>query len=480
MGATLIGFIVYLIAMMALGIYAYRRNESNADYYLGGRKMNSWMVALSERSSGESAWLLLGLPGAALAFGIVEIWTALGCLLGIFFYWYAVAEQIRRHSEKFQAITLPDVFANHFSKGSLVIRFTAMLVIIFFFTFYLAAQFNGAGKVLNVTFGIDPFWGMFLGAAVIIIYTMLGGFVAVVWTDFVQALLMFGALVLLPVAGLIEVSNSGHSLHSAIQSVGGDFLSLTGGKTGWAAAATIIGGLSWVFGYMGQPHLLTKFMSIKNPDKIRKSRRIAFMWAVPAFAGAFTIGLIGLALFGQGYFEDVEKVMPHLANYLLPEWLAGILVSAAIAAMMSTADGQLLVISSTVSEDLFRNILKINLSPKSMVNLSRLVTLFVGIAAFAVAVTSGKLIFSMVSYAWAGLGSAFGPALLLMLWWKKVTWQGVLSGMITGTVVTIFWTEIAVLDQNLSARFASFVLALLAVVLVSLLTFGKTEASIVD
>ncbi|PKP46744.1 MAG: sodium:proline symporter, partial [Bacteroidetes bacterium HGW-Bacteroidetes-11] len=475
MGATLIGFIVYLFAMLGIGIYAYKRNESTADYYLGGRKMNSWVVALSERSSGESAWLLLGLPGAALALGVVEVWTALGCLIGIFFYWYAVAEAIRLQSGKSNAITLPDVFANRFSRGSLIIRFTAMIIIIFFFTFYLAAQFNGAGKVLNVTFGIDPFTGMVAGAVVIILYTMLGGFSAVVWTDFVQALLMFGALVLLPVVGLIEVSSSGHSLHTALQSAGGSYLDVVGGKTGWAAVATIVGGLSWAFGYMGQPHLLTKFMSIKDPGKIRKSRRIAFMWAVPAFAGAFVIGLVGLALFGQGYFDDVEKVMPHLANYLLPQWVAGILVSAAIAAMMSTADGQLLVISSTVSEDFFRHILKINLTPKSMVNLSRLVTLFVGIAAFLVAVSSGKLIFAMVSYAWAGLGAAFGPALLLMLRWKKITWQGVFAGMVTGTLVTIIWTEISILDQKLSARFASFVLAFAAVYFASLITFRKEE-----
>lgn len=473
MNPTLIGFIIYLLAMMGIGIYAYRRNESNADYFLGGRRMNSWIVALSERSSGESAWLLLGLPGAALALGIVEIWTALGCLLGIFFYWYAVAELIRTQSEKYQAITLPDVFANRFEKGGMVIRFAAMLIIIFFFTFYLAAQFNGAGKVLHVTFGIQPLTGMILGAVVIIIYTMLGGFVAVVWTDFVQALLMFGALVVLPVAGLLEVAAEGKSLAGSIGSAGGNYLDLAGGKTGWAAVATIIGGLSWAFGYMGQPHLLTKFMAIKDPAKIRKSRRIAFIWAVPAFTGAFVLGLVGLSLYGQGYFDDVEKVMPHLANTLMPQWIAGIIISAAIAAMMSTADGQLLVISSTVSEDFFRNILKINLSQKSMVQLSRLVTLLVGLAALAVALTSGKLIFSMVSYAWAGLGSAFGPALLLMLRWKKITWQGVLAGMLTGTFVTIVWTEIHWLDGNLSARFSSFVLAFIAVWLVSILTWPR-------
>jgi sodium/proline symporter len=174
---------------------------------------------------------------------------------------------------------------------------------------------------------------------------------------------------------------------------------------------------------MGQPHLLTKFMSLKDPARMKKSRRIAFFWAIPAFAGAFVIGLVGLALYGHGAFDDVEKVMPQLANNLLPAWVAGILISAAIAAMMSTADGQLLVISSVVSEDLFHNILNINISSRAMVNLSRIVTLVVGLAAFAIAVTSQKLIFAMVSYAWSGLGASFGPALLLLLKWRKTTWQ---------------------------------------------------------
>ncbi|HPG33073.1 MAG: sodium/proline symporter [Lentimicrobiaceae bacterium] len=477
MNPALVGFIVYLLAMLAIGLITYASNESNHDYFLGGRKMNPWVVALSERTSGESAWLLLGLPGAALAMGIVELWTALGCLLGIFFYWYAIAFRLRRLSESFNAITLPDVFANHFQQGGFIIRFVAMVIIVFFFTFYLAAQFNGAGKVLFVTFGIPPLTGMIIGASVIILYTMLGGFLAVVWTDFAQGILMFVALVILPVAGLVEVYSGGHSLNQALSGFGGHYLSITGGKSGWAAVAVVIGGLSWAFGYMGQPHLLTKFMSIKDPDKLKTSRKIAFIWAVPAFSGAMVIGLAGLALYGQGYFTDVEQVMPHLATSLLPHWIAGILISAAIAAMMSTADSQLLVISSTVSEDFCHHILGLHLSSRVMVRLSRVVTLSVGLVAFLIAITSDKLIFSMVSYAWSGLGASFGPPILLMLWWNKITWKGVLAGMLTGSVSTVVWSEISWLDQLISVRFASFILALAAVVLVSLLTGKKSNLS---
>jgi len=306
---------------------------------------------------------------------------------------------------------------------------------------------------------------------------MMGGFLAVVWTDVIQGVLMFAALIIIPIVGFLELSSGGLSLMESVGNAGADFISLTGGKTGWAAAAVVIGGLSWSLGYMGQPHLLTKFMSIKDPQKMRTSRIIAFIWAVPAFAGALTIGLIGLAVYGQGHFEDVERVMPQLATDLMPAWIAGIIISAGIAAMMSTADSLLLVVSSTIAEDFCRHVLHINLSSRAMVNLSRLVTLSVGIAAFIIAITSEKLIFSMVSYAWAGLGSSFGPAILLILKWKKTTWQGVLAGMITGAVSTVIWSEISWLDQMISVRFTSFVFAFAAIIIVSYLTAPSQKSS---
>lgn len=348
-----------------------------------------------------------------------------------------------------------------------------MVIIIFFFTFYLAAQFNGAGKVLNVTFGIEHFYGMMIGAVIIVLYTMMGGFLAVVWTDVIQGVLMFAALVILPAAAMVELSDKGVVIQDVLVKSAEGARNLTGGKTGWAAVAVVTGGLSWAFGYMGQPHLLTKFMSIGDPEKMKISRRIAFVWAVPAFAGAIAIGILGTAMYGDNFFADAERIMPQMATYLMPAWIAGILISAAIAAMMSTADSLLLVVSSTVAEDFCHHVLRLKLSPKAMVNLSRLVTLSVGLAAFVIAVTSGKLIFSMVSYAWAGLGSSFGPAILLMLWWKKTTWQGVLAGMITGAVSTVIWTEIHWLDQMISVRFVSFVVAFSAVILVSRVTLGR-------
>jgi sodium/proline symporter len=470
MNYTLIGFLVYLILVLVVGFITYRINKSHHDFFLAGRKLNPWVVAFSERASGESAWLLLGLPGAAYAMGFIEVWTALGCILGIAFYWFVIAKSLREESERSDAITLPHFFAQKLGKGKNAIRITATLIIVFFFVFYLAAQFNGAGKVLNVTFNIPTRWGIVIGALVIVFYTMMGGFIAVAWTDFIQGFLMIGTLIVLPVVGIIEITSTGDTLNASLEGMNPHFVSPVGGATGWAAVSVVLGGLSWFFGYMGQPHLLTRFMSIRDVSKIKISRRIAISWAIPAFAGAMIIGLVGLSIFGAEHFPDIEQIMPALATKLLPAWLAGIFISAAVAAMMSTADSQLLVITSSVIEDFYHRTLGKDVTERRLLYLSRIITIAVGAFAFIVAETSEKLIFGLVSYAWSGLGASFGPALLLLLKWDGTTWKGVMAGMITGSVVTIIWSEIEVLDAAISVRFVSFVMAFLAIVVGSLVT----------
>ncbi len=476
MNFALLGFIFYLVVILVVGFITYSINKSHKDFFLAGRQLNPWVVAFSERASGESAWLLLGLPGAAFASGLLEFWTALGCVSGIIFYWFFIAKALREETERLGAITLPTFLSAAFNKGQSTIRILATFIIIFFFIFYLSAQFNGAGKILNVTFGMKQTTGMVLGAAVIIFYTMMGGFFAVAWTDLVQGIIMIGTLVVLPLVGLVElkeISEGSQPLANLVAQEGHPLLSFTGGKSGWAAAALIVSGLSWALGYMGQPHLLTRFMAIKKPEQIKISRRIAIAWVIPAFTGAVLIGIIGAGFYEQGIFDDIEKVMPHMANELLPAWLAGIFISGAIAAMMSTADSQLLVISSSIIEDFFHRTLGRNVGDTAMLRGSRIITIAVGLTGFTIALTSDKLIFSMVSYAWAGLGSSFGPLILLMLSWKKVTYQGVIAGLSTGFISTVVWSELTVLDTVISVRFVSWILAFLAVWLVSLSTRDK-------
>lgn len=467
MNPILIGLVLYLAVVLFIGIRSAGANKTHADYLLANRKLGARAIALSERASGESAWLLIGLPGAALAVGFLEIWAAIGCLLGIIFSWLFIAIPLRDLAGKYNSLTLPDLIASYFKEHGITIRIIASLIITFFFILYVAAQFNGAGKVLNVTFGIPHIAGMVIGAVIILIYTILGGFRAVVWTDVFQAIIMFCTLVILPIVGLIELSESGIS---HLNEVPLETFSLTGGSKGNMAILAVIGGLSWAFGYTGQPHLLVRFMAVKNSGELKKGKTVAFSWAIPAFFGAFFMGIIGIALYGQKQFADPESIMPYMATHLLPGWFAGILISGAIAAMMSTADSQLLVSASAIAEDLYHKVGKREIKPERLLLISRFATLIVGTIAFIMAYTSTELVFSLVSYAWAGLGASFGPVLLCMIYWKKITSKGAIAGMLTGAISTVVWKNIPSLYNFVSERFSSYILAFIAILIVSKIT----------
>ena len=461
MEAVTLGFALYLVAVLLVGLYTSRITSGIADFSIGGRRLGPWVIAFSERASGESAWLILGLPGAALMLGMLEIWTVVGCLLGIALSWLLIAERMREESGRYNAITLPEYFSKKYTDRSNSIRLVSSLTITFFFTFYVAAQFIGAGKVLNQTFGIDPLLGMAVGAILIVFYTMLGGFFAVAWTDLVQGVIMVGTLIVLPVAGYLELSSYSYS-GSVV-----DLSNIFGNESGFAAFTLAVGGLSWGLGYMGQPHLITRYMAINQTRNIKTARRVAFAWAVPAFFGALFIGLIGSKLISVGVIDmptDSEKIMPLMATSLLPSWLAGIFISGAIAAMMSTADSQLLVATSVMSKDIYQNFFKRDASDRDLLLVSRALTLAVGLIAFVMAYRSDVLVFDLVGYAWSGLGSSFGPALLLSLWWKRTSQMGVLLGMISGTIFTVF----DITSGLITVRFSSFLIAFAATVLGSL------------
>jgi sodium/proline symporter len=470
MDPVTLGFILYLILILGVGVYTAKLTRSMKDFALGGNRLGPWVIAFSERASGESAWLILGLPGATLVAGLLELWTVVGCVTGIIFSWLIIAKPLRQATEKYAALTLPELFAKHFKDEQGTIRILASLIITFFFTFYVAAQFSGAGKVLNVTFGITQLQGMLLGAIIIVFYTLMGGFLAVAWTDLVQGIIMIGTLVILPIVAFIEIN----ALPATSFSL--DPASLYGGKAGMAALAAAIGGLSWGLGYMGQPHLITRYMAIDKVENIKISRRIAISWAVPAFFGSMFIGLTGYFLLTAGTLiyegqllqsvaalPDPEKLMPIMAQNLLHPWVAGIFISGAIAAMMSTADSQLLVSTTVLTEDLIANYFKGLKQIFNLLLLGRLFTIVIGLIAFYLAWQSTDLVFEMVSYAWGGLGASFGPALLLTLWWKKVSKAGVIAGMVSGTLFTV----VDLFGDWVTARFSAFVIAFLAVVIFS-------------
>ncbi|MFQ6032987.1 MAG: sodium/proline symporter [Candidatus Zixiibacteriota bacterium] len=477
MDPILIGFLAYLVLLLIKGSLTFKFNKTIADFVLAGRRLGPWLVSISERSSGESAWLLIGLPGLALSTGFNAIWPAIGCVAGILFSWTFISRRLRTATEKHNALTLPDLFENRFSDNTHALRIVSTIIIILFFTVYVSAQFLAAGKVLNTIFGISKLQGMMVGAFIIVIYTIMGGFFAVAWTDLLQGSIMVFTLVLLPIVGLIELGGIG-KLSSALKNVDHNLLLVGGGKHGLAAAASILGGLGIGLGYMGQPHLVTRFMAIKDPRKLRQGTLIAICWALLAFWGAVFIGIIGLGLFGN-IFADQEEIMPYMTKALVPAGLAGILISGAIAAMMSTADSQLLVSTSAVSRDIYQQMMKKDAPERRLVLISRVATLIIGVIAFFLALSAESLVYWLVLYAWAGLGASFGPALLITLWWKKVTKQGVLSGMIVGTITVLIWYNVPALKNSLYELIPSFFLSLLSIIIVSLLTQKSNSKLIV-
>ena len=453
-------------------------NKSQEDYLLAGRKLGPWVTALSERASGESAWLLLALPGAAISVGLGEAWTVIGITLGIIASWYLIAERLRKETEKYDALTIPEYLHRKYQDNSNVIRLFSAVIIAFFFTFYVSAQLHASGKVINSLFGLSPVNGIIIGAAVIISYTLMGGFFAVAWTDLLQGILMIGTLVILPLAGFLELQGSEYTLSDDLLQIGESNASFTMGRGGLAAVSVILGGLSWGLGYLGQPHLLIRYMAIRNPIDVKKARTIAILWALPGITGAFLIGLVALNYYGPEYFNyfDVEQAMPLLALELLPPVFAGLLISGAVAAMMSTADSQLLVSTSAITEDFIHQYLGINISNKALVRLSRFTIVILGLFAFGIAYLSElqqRNIFGVVSYAWSGLGSAFGPALLLSLWWSDTTRKGIIAGLLTGFLTTIIWANTD-LKLIVTERLVSFVFAFLMVVIVSRIDKDKT------
>ena len=390
-----------------------------------------------------------------------------------------IAERLREETEKYDALTIPEYLHRKFNDSSNIIRLFSSVIIAFFFLFYVSAQFHASGKVLNSLFDLDPITGISIGAAIIIVYTLMGGFYAVAWTDLLQGILMIGTLVILPIAGYIELSGSGKTIADGLAAADSVFGNNNGsyfrGKEGLAALMAALGGLSWGLGYLGQPHIVIRYMAIRSTKDVKVARNIAIAWALPGITGAFLVGIVALLYFGPEYFltVDPEQSMPLLATHLLHPILAGLFISGAVAAMMSTADSQLLVSTSAVTEDFYHQYLGKDLSQEVLVKLSRIMIVVLGLAAYGIAIFSeiqGKKIFGVVSYAWSGLGSAFGPALVMALWWEKTTRQGIIAGLLVGFLTTIIWANIPEMKALVTERLSSFVFAFIAVYIVSLQT----------
>lgn len=476
-------FVIYILILIGIVFYSARRSKTNNDFVLGGKKISGFSLALSERATGESAWLLLGLTGLAYTEGMAAIWVALGCVTGILILWVFLAEPLQMLTAKSQVLTVPGLFAANFKGSGRSFSILSSLVIVFFFILYIAAQFSGAGKIFNDTFRIDPFWGMVIGSALVTVYTMLGGFITVVATDAFQAVLMVFTCVVLPIVALFIAAS--HNIHIAQSIMNADFTVPLNALTARQATGglLILNGMSWAFGYTGQPQLLTRMMAMRNKKDVRQSRWLAIGWTLLAYGGAFMIGVIGYRLAQAGLFgestsvvtNDAEKIMPVMVMTLLNPILAGILLSGAVSAMMSTASSQLMVVSSSMTEDFYLHVTKRKIREKKMLFLNRILTLAVGLIGFLLAITMQDTVYGLVSYAWSGIGASFGPAVVLLIFWKRFSRAGVFASLITGTISSVVWKTFLVNTTGVSERLASYLLAFVMAVAFSLIFPEKSE-----
>lgn len=487
--------VVYLVAMVIIGVICSKKNKSTDDFYLGGRKLGPLVTAMSAEASDMSSYLLMGLPGLALLSGIADVgWTVIGLAVGTYLNWLIVAKRIRRYSQHIGAVTVPDFFSRRYHDDKNLLSLIAALVIIVFFIPYTASGFNACGTLFSSLFGVDYFTAMVISAVVIVLYTALGGFLAASTTDLIQSIIMTIALIIVVFFG-IHMAGGWDAVVSNAQALPG-YLSFTQTYDAASGAAnaytpvTILSTLAWGLGYFGMPHILLRFMAIEDVKKLKTSRRIASTWVVISMAIAVLIGVVGNGMIHAGALESIPaadsqriiiKISTLLSSYgVLPAIVAGLILSGILAATMSTADSQLLAAASSVTQDLLQGTFKLKLSNKAAMVIARLTVIVIAIIGVIWARTEGS-VFTIVSFAWAGFGAAFGPVVLLALFWKRSNKYGALAGMIAGGVMVFVWKYcIAPIGGilNIYELLPAFVIAIIVNVVVSLATKAP-EAEVV-
>ncbi|MGI8931351.1 MAG: sodium/proline symporter PutP [Sphingomicrobium sp.] len=478
---TLIALAIYFIAMLGIGFYAWRKSTQDSEgYLLGGRDLGPAVTALSAGASDMSGWLMLGLPGAIFLSGLGQAWIGIGLIIGAYFNYRLVAPRLRTYTELAgDAITVPDFLEERFHDKSRALRLISALVIIIFFALYTSAGMVSGGKFATSALGMDYATGILVTAGIVVIYTVMGGFLAVSLTDFVQGCIMFIALVLVPVAAYLTLGADGfdQGLAAAEASRGLSLTQLIGGEVTLIA---IISAAAWGLGYFGQPHIIVRFMAIRRVEDMPTARRINMGWMAVSLLGAIMTGFIGAAWFAGrgGTPADAETVFLVLAQILFHPFIAGFVFAAVLAAIMSTISSQLLVTSSSLTEDIYKTFFKRDASERRLVMIGRAMVVLVAVVAGLLALDPESSILSLVGNAWAGFGAAFGPAILFSLRWKRTTREGVLAGMIVGAVVVIAWI-LSGLSATLYEIVPGFIASCIAIWLVSRMTTppsGEIEA----
>lgn len=470
----LIAFLVYLLLILFLGVKAYKRTHSLDDYILGGRKLGSVVTALSVGASDMSGWLLLGLPGAIYLGGISEVWIGIGLVIGAYCNWLLVAKPLRLYSQRANnSLTLPDYFENRFNDKSRVLRVISALVILLFFTFYTASGLVGGAILFESSFGLEYSLALLAGAFIIVVYTFVGGFLAVAWTDAFQATLMLAALLITPVAVINEAGGAGAVLDQLEQ--------INSENTNWFANLTLLGFISliaWGLGYAGQPHILARFMAVEDPQKLNSSKWIAMSWMVVVLFGSVSTGLAGITYFVGQPLANPETVFIILSQSLFNPWIAGIITAAILSAIMSTIDSQLLVSSSVISEDFYRVFVRPKASEKELLLVSRIAVVVIALLALAIASDRNSRVLELVSYAWAGFGAAFGPVIIFSLFWRSMTAISAVIGMVVGAVTVVVWSNLSGGLFELYEIVPGFLFASLSIVFVNLFKLEQNESTL--
>ena len=469
--ATIISFTIYIVGMLAIGFYFYYRTKNISDYVLGGRGLNPVVAALSAGASDMSGWLLLGLPGLMYTTGISGSWIAIGLTIGAFLNWHYIARPLRNFTEKLDdSITIPGFIANRFNSRNL--RIVSSIVILIFYTLYASSGLVGGAKLFEATFDLDYQTALIVGTIVIVSYTFLGGYNAVSWTDFFQGTLMMLALIIVPIFAINEIGGLTETIH-VVRNINADYLNIWTGTT----FIGIISLLAWGLGYFGQPHILVRFMSINKVENVKNAKYVGMSWMIISIVGSLMVGFFGIAYVAAHDVSllDSEKIFILLSELLLNPWIAGFVLAAILAAIMSTIDSQLLVSSSCLTRDIYEKVIKQNASDKELVWIGRATVIVIALIAFYISMDQDSTVLSLVAYAWAGFGAAFGPLIILSLYNRNVSSVGAIAGMITGAATVLIWKQLSGGIFDLYELLPGFVFALLTILIFSRLIPAKKE-----
>ncbi|MGD8783230.1 MAG: sodium/proline symporter PutP [Thioalkalispiraceae bacterium] len=474
-------FVIYIILLLVLGVMAWLRTSSLSDYILGGRSLGVWVASISAGASDMSGWLLLGLPGLAFSSGMQAVWLVVGLWLGGYLNWRLIARRLRIYSEMAQdSLTLPEFLNQRFLDKTNTIRFISAFFTIVFFLIYTVSGLVASGKLFNTVFGIPYEYAILIGVTAIVIYTLIGGFLAVSWTDLFQGLLMLFALIVVAVLGIYQLQGIEKTIE-LIHNKRPEHLSLWFDKQGKELSfIAILSLLAWGLGYFGQPHILARFKAMNISSNSHYTRRIAITWSGLSMLAAVSIGMVGFAfLSGQDIPADPERIFMLMIDELLPSVLAGVCLAAILAAIMSTADSQLLVSASVLTEDVYRILNKKELSQQHLVWVGRVIVIALSVLALWLAHDPDSSVLDLVAYAWAGFGAAFGPVMILSLFWRNINRSGAIAGILSGAITVVVWKHLSGGIFELYEMVPGFLISLILIVVVSRTT-RPPEEKVVD